>query len=71
MIFKNFWKIFKKYNGTWDKIKNLFGKMFDSEPVHNDKQFKIKINSYNTYFYSKKTPTEGKHYTYFPVKLFK
>ena len=45
--------------------------MFDSEPVHNDKQFKIKINSYNTYFYSKKTPTECKHYTYFPVKLFK
>ena len=29
-------KILKKYNEIWNKIKKLFEKQFDSEPVHKD-----------------------------------
>ena len=35
-------EILKKYNEIWDKIKNLFEKKFDSEPVYNDKYIKAK-----------------------------
>ena len=58
-------EIFEKYNKIWDKIKNLFEKKFDSEPVYNDKYIKAKINSYNTNFYGNKTPIEDEHYTCF------
>ena len=34
-------EILKKYNKIWDKIKNLFEKKFDSEPVCNDKYIKL------------------------------
>ena len=37
-------EILEKFNEIWDKIKNLFGENFDSEPVHNDKYIKAKIN---------------------------
>ena len=37
-------EILEKFNEIWDKIKNLFGEKFDSEPVHNDKYIKAKIN---------------------------
>ena len=33
-------KYLKKYNEIWDKIKNLFEKQFNSEPVYNDKYIK-------------------------------
>ena len=52
-----------------DKIKNLFGKKIDSDPVCNDKYIKTKVNSYNANFYGNKTPMEGKHYTYFSVYI--
>ena len=60
-------EIFEKYNKIWDKIKNLFEKKFDSEPVYNDKYVKAKINSYDTNFYGNKTPIEDEHYTCFSV----
>ena len=37
-------EILEKYNEIWDKIKNMFGENFDSEPVYNDKYIKAKIN---------------------------
>ena len=41
-------EILQKHNEILDKIKNLFGKIFDSESEHNDKYIKAKINLYNT-----------------------
>ena len=52
-------KNIRKYNKVWDKIKKLFRKEFDGEPVYNDKYIKIKINLYDTKFYGNKTPVEG------------
>ena len=52
----------------FDKIKNLFGKKIDSDPVCNDKYIKTKVNSYNANLSGNKTPMEGKH-TYFPVYI--
>ena len=37
--------------------------------MHNDKYIKAKISLYNTNFYGKETPIEGKHFTCFFVKL--
>ena len=31
----------------WDKVNNIMQNGFDSEPVYNEKYFKIKIKSYN------------------------
>ena len=59
----------EKYNEIWDKIKNLFGENFDSEPVYNDKYIKAKINLYTTNFYRNITPIEGEHYSWFSVIL--
>ena len=35
-------EILKTYNEIWDKMKNLLGRKFDSEPVYNDKYMKAK-----------------------------
>ena len=35
--------IFKKHNKVWDKVKNLFRREFDSEPVYNNKYINTKI----------------------------
>ena len=37
----------KKHNEIQDEISNLFKKVLDSEPVHNDKYTKAKIKIYN------------------------
>ena len=68
-ILVNDQKILEKYNKIWDKIKNLFGKEFDSERVYDDKYIKAKINLYYTNFYDKKTPIESEHCTCFSVIL--
>ena len=62
-------EILEKYNEIWDRIKNLFGKEFYSEPVYDDKYIKAKINLYYTNFYDNKTPTEGEHYACCSVTL--
>ena len=43
---------FKKYNEVWDKIKNLFKREFDTEPLYNDKYIKAKIKIYNDRIYT-------------------
>ena len=56
-------ELFKKYNKTWEKVKNSLKKDFDSEPVYNKKYLKAKIKSYkgkiNTVFYNNKIKNEG------------
>ena len=37
----------KEYIKVWEKIRDLIGKNFDSEPVSGDKYIKKKIKSYN------------------------
>ena len=62
-------EILQKHNEILDKIKNLFGKIFDSESEYNDKYIKAKINLYNTNVYSNKTPMKGEQYPCFSVIL--
>ena len=45
-------EILEKYNKIWNKIKSLFKKEFNSEPVYNDKYIKIKIKIYNDKVYT-------------------
>ena len=44
-------KMLEKYNKIWNKIKSLFKKEFNSEPVYNDKYIKTKIKIYNNKVY--------------------
>ena len=37
----------ERYKKIWEKISNLIGKKFDSEPVYNNKYINTKIRSYN------------------------
>ena len=60
-------ELLKEYTKVWEKIRDLIGKKFDAEPVHDDKYIKTKIKSYNddikTNFYgegnSRKVPKES------------
>ena len=62
-------EILEKYNEIWDKIKNLFGREFDSEPVYNDKYITAKINLYDRNFYGNKSTIQDEHSTCFSVIL--
>ena len=59
-------ELFKKYNETWEKVKNSLKKEFDSEPVYNEKYLKAKMKSYNgkinTNFHNNKIPREGSQF---------
>ena len=61
-------KLLKKCNKIWEKVSNLLGIKFDSEPVYgdNDKYIKTKIKQYkhkiNTNFQGKKIPKENASY---------
>ena len=58
-------KLIKKYNEIWGKVKNLFKKEFNSEPVYKDKYIKTKIKIYynktNTKFYDNKIPENNEY----------
>ena len=69
MSFKaNHNKLLNKYTKIWERINNLIGKEFDSEPVYadSDKYIKTKIKTYgdkvNTHFQGKKVPKENASY---------
>ena len=66
-------ELFKKYNKTWEKVKNSLKKDFDSEPVYNKKYLKAKIKSYNgkinTAFYNNKITNEGSQQIFLSVFL--
>ena len=59
-------KMLKKYIKIWEKISNLVGKEFDSDPVYGDKYIKTKIRTckdkVNTNFQIKKVPKENTSY---------
>ena len=61
-------KLLKNYNEIWEKISNLLGKVFDSDPVYcsNNKYTWAKIKQYkgkiNTNFQGKKIPKENEPY---------
>ena len=65
----------KEYTKVWEKIKDLLGKEFDSEPIYNDKYIKTKIKSHNndirTNFHgegnSRKVPKESCTYKCFSL----
>ena len=66
-------KILEKYDGIWNKIKGLFKKEFDREPVNNDKCIKTKIKIYNdrvhTNFQYNKIPKDNQYCPYLSVIL--
>ena len=55
----------KKDNEIWDKIKNLFKKEFDNEPVYKT----VNISLYNVNFYGNKMSEENECYTCLSVIL--
>ena len=58
-------KLLEKYNEIWNKVSNTIKKLFDSEPLYNEKYLKTKVKSYdgkiNTNFRNDKIPKEGSH----------
>ena len=56
-------KLLEENNKIWENLSNSMKKMFDSEPVCNEKYIKIKIKFYegkiNTGFHGDKVPKEG------------
>ena len=63
-------EILEKYNEIWNRIKNVFKKEFDSEPVRNDKYIKTEISLFKMswyitsfYFYGNKIPKGNERYT--------
>ena len=58
-------KLLEKYNEIWNKVSNTIKKLFDSEPLYNEKYLKTKVKSYdgkiNTNFRNDKMPKEGSH----------
>ena len=58
--------IYVKYNQIWDKIKELFGVKFYSEPIYDDKYIKTKAKTFsnviNTLFSGDEIPKERIEY---------
>ena len=40
-------KLLEKYNEIWKNVSNIIPKIFDRNPVYNEKYIKTKIKSYN------------------------
>ena len=59
----------KKYIKILNRIKDLFGKEFNSESVCNGNSIKTKINSQTTNFYGINVSVKSKHYTQFSILL--
>ena len=59
--------ILVKYNEIWNKIKEIKGIKFHSNPVYDNKYIKAKVKEFNnvvnTNFWGNKVPKEGVYYT--------
>ena len=60
-------EVYIKYNQIWNKIKELLGVKFYSEPIYEDKYIKTKVKTFssviNTLFSRDKIPKERVQYT--------
>ena len=57
--------LYLKYTEIWNKIKKLLGTRFHSQPIHDDKNIKTKVNTFssiNTFFSGNENPKERNHY---------
>ena len=58
--------LYLKYRGIWNKIKKLLNVKFHSQPIHNNKYIKTKVNTFgetiDTFFSDNKVPKERSHY---------
>ena len=56
-----------KYSDVWNKIKEIKGIKFHSNPAYDEKYIKAKVREYNgvikTKFLANEVPEEGVHYT--------
>ena len=72
-FFDKRYELLETYNEIWEIVKNSLKKVFDSEPVHNEKCLKAKINScngkINTNFHNNKIPKQDSRYMYLSVIL--
>ena len=59
----------KKYNKIWNRIKDLFGKEFNSEPVYRNEYIKTKIKSQFTKFQGSEISINAEDSTVFSVIL--
>ena len=59
-------EVYIKYNQIWNKIKELLGVNFNSEPIYDDKYIKTKVKTFsdviNTLFCGDQTPKERVEY---------
>ena len=66
-------ELLEKYNEIWDKVSNSMKKVFDSEPVYNEKKLKTQITPHegkiNTHFHGNKIPEEVFEFIYLLVTL--
>ena len=66
-------ELLKEYYEIWDKVKDLFKKEFDTEPVYNSKYIKTKINIYSNRVYANfrynKIPKDNEYCTCLSVIL--
>ena len=61
----------QKYNETWDKIKILFKKEFDKEPLYNNKYISAKTKIYNDTInaeFKYKILKDNKHFKYIHIE---
>ena len=59
-------EVYIKYNQIWNKIKELLGVKFYSQPIYDDKYIKTKVKTFseviNTLFSGDEIPKEGVEY---------
>ena len=59
-------EVYIKYNQIWNKIKELLGVKFYSQPIYDDKYIKTKVKTFseviNTLFSGDEIPKEGVKY---------
>ena len=54
-------EMLKKYNKIWDKIKSLFKKEFDTNPIYINKYISAKIDAYNGTEFENRVLKDNKH----------
>ena len=62
------WSVLVKHYDIWNKIKEIKGIKFHSNPVYDEKYIEAKVKEFNgapnTNFWGDEVPKKGVHYTY-------